>query len=64
MNQNTLDPEEVICDCTGTTRGKVEQLINDGKDDLDSIASATGAATGCGSCDYLIMEMIKAHQQS
>lgn len=50
--------EEIICDCTGTSRGKIYQLIADGKNTFDKISSATGAGTGCGSCDVLIEEIL------
>jgi bacterioferritin-associated ferredoxin len=50
--------EEIICDCTGTTRGKINQLIANGKNNFDKISSATGAGTGCGSCDVLIEEIL------
>ncbi len=51
-------PEEIICDCSGTTKSKIHQLIDDGKNSFEKIASATGAGTGCGSCDVLIMEIL------
>tara|TARA_R110002049_G_scaffold162439_8_gene328211 strand:+ start:1303 stop:1503 length:201 start_codon:yes stop_codon:yes gene_type:complete len=50
--------EEIICDCSGTTRAKIYQLIDNGKDSFEKIASATGAGTGCGSCDVLIMDIL------
>jgi bacterioferritin-associated ferredoxin len=51
-------PEEIICDCSGTTKTKIYQLIDNGKDSFDKIAAATGAGTGCGSCDMLIMAIL------
>jgi len=54
------DLKQVICDCTGTTKGKVLSLIKQ-KADLDKISSATGAATGCGSCDVDIINLIDEH---
>ncbi len=50
--------EDIICTCTGTTKAKIKQLIKKGADDIDKISSATGAGTGCGSCDILIMELL------
>lgn len=50
--------DEIICDCSGTTKAKINQLIDDGKDSFEKIASATGAGTGCGSCDVLIMDIL------
>ena len=50
--------KEVICDCSGTTKEKVIELIDNGYDSIDKISSATGAVSGCGSCDILIMELL------
>lgn len=59
MEKNQItEKEKVICTCTGTTENKVKQLIAMGAD-LDKIASATGASTGCGSCDVLIIELLE-----
>jgi len=61
MNNNTPDKqeEEIICTCTGTTKEKIQQLIDNGADNIDKISSATGANTGCGSCDVLIQELLE-----
>lgn len=53
------DNKHIICDCTGTTYQKVHQLIDDGATTLDEISDVTGACTGCGSCDILILEMLE-----
>jgi len=58
MNNIPDDPDEVICTCSGTTKAKILQLIAKGVDDIDKIASATGAVTGCGSCDATIQDII------
>lgn len=60
MNNNNPDKQEekIICSCSGTTKEKVKKLIENGADDLDKISSATGAGTGCGSCDVLILELL------
>ena len=59
MPDSSLNEQEtVICTCTGTTQVKIEQLIEKGADTLDKISSATGANTGCGSCDILILELL------
>ena len=61
MNTNSPDTQEedIICTCTGTTKEKVKQLIANGADTIDKISSATGANTGCGSCDVLILELLE-----
>lgn len=57
-NTSPTEQQDIICSCTGTTKAKVNQLIAKGYDDLDKISSATGASTGCGSCDILILELL------
>ncbi|WP_438971597.1 (2Fe-2S)-binding protein [Methylophaga sp.] len=44
--------DEVICDCSGTTRGKIQSLIEQGIVDADTISRKTGALSGCGSCEW------------
>lgn len=58
MNNNNQE-DDIICTCTGTTKEKIEQLIANGADNIDKISSATGANTGCGSCDVLIQELLE-----
>ncbi len=55
-NQEDLD--EVICDCSGTTRGKILSLIEQGIVDTDTISRKTGAISGCGSCDWDIEQIL------
>ena len=57
------EKNEIICDCTGTTKEKVLSLIEQ-KADLDKISSATGACTGCGSCDVDIINLIAENSDS
>lgn len=60
-NDNDLDKkqEKIICSCTRTTESKIQQLIDNGADNMDEISSATGATTGCGACDVLIEELLR-----
>ncbi len=57
-NVNPNQPAEVICPCSGTTKEKIQQLIDKGSDSLEAISAATGACSGCGSCDVLVMEIL------
>lgn len=52
------DLDEVICDCSGTTRGKILSLIEQGIVDTDTISRKTGAISGCGSCDWDIEQIL------
>jgi bacterioferritin-associated ferredoxin len=51
--------DEIICTCSGTTRGQVYDLVLQGKD-LDAISRWTGAKTGCGGCDWDLEVFVKA----
>ena len=59
---NILDPnlsDEIICPCSGTTRGEICKLFAQGKD-IDAISRWTGAVSGCGGCEWDIADMLKA----
>ncbi len=56
------DKKDIICFCTGTTKQKVIQLIEDGATDIAKISSATGAVTGCAGCDVSIMELLNEYK--
>lgn len=61
MSNNNNDPVntgEVICDCSGTTRGKIISLAEQGIVDTDTISRKTGAISGCGSCEYDIENLL------
>ena len=60
MSINNPDsPDEIICPCTGTTRGQVEKLFNEGLD-LDAISRRTGALSGCAGCEWDMAQLLKA----
>jgi bacterioferritin-associated ferredoxin len=48
----------VICICSGTTRGKVRLLFEEGLD-AEAISRRTGALSGCGGCEWEIADMLK-----
>ncbi len=52
------EQEHIICGCSGTKQRKIEQLFTQGIDTLDKISAYTGANTGCGSCDTLILDLL------
>ncbi|MDO9280765.1 MAG: (2Fe-2S)-binding protein [Methylotenera sp.] len=49
---------EVMCACSGTTRGKIQSLYKQGLD-IDSISSWTGTLSGCGGCEWDIAQFLK-----
>jgi bacterioferritin-associated ferredoxin len=54
------DPaDEVMCTCSGTTRGQIYDLVMQGKD-IEMISRKTGAKTGCGGCDWDIEVFVNA----
>lgn len=59
MTSNLPDSaNEVICPCSGTTRGKVQTLFEQGLD-IDAISRRTGALSGCSGCEWEIAELLK-----
>ncbi len=56
MTENSED--KIICDCTGTRRSKILELIKRGETTLERIEDITGANTGCGSCDAAIQTLL------
>ncbi len=52
-------PDEVICPCSGTTRGKVISLFQQGLD-ADAVSRRTGALSGCGGCEWDIAQIKEA----
>ncbi len=52
------DPADgVMCTCSGTKRGEIQRLIQQGLD-MDAISRRTGALTGCGGCEWDIAEFL------
>lgn len=51
--------DEVMCSCSGTTRGMIYDLVMQGKD-LEAISRYSGALTGCGGCEWDIGEFVRA----
>lgn len=49
---------EVLCPCSGTTRGQIYDLVMAGKD-IDAISRWTGALSGCGGCEWDIAEFVR-----
>ncbi|MBK9159986.1 MAG: (2Fe-2S)-binding protein [Nitrosomonadales bacterium] len=50
--------EEVMCSCSGTRRGYIRSLFEQGMD-IDAISRWTGALSGCGGCEWDIAAFLK-----
>lgn len=55
---DTVNQDEPICRCSGTTSEQIVDLINQGINDLDSISRITGACSGCGGCEFDVEQLI------
>ena len=44
--------------------GKIQKLIDDGAEDLESLSQATGACSGCGACDTDIQALLAEYLSS
>ncbi len=55
------NPNEVLCSCSGTTRGLIIELVRQGKN-LDGISRYSGALSGCGGCEWDIAELVNSLQ--
>ncbi len=49
--------ETIVCHCTGVTRGRLTVALEQGAHDAATLAARTGAATVCGSCRPLLVEL-------
>lgn len=56
LQNSSQSDDEVICPCSGTTRGKVISLFQQGLD-AEAVSRKTGAISGCGGCEWEIAEI-------
>ena len=65
MNQETKPADEILCQCSGTRRGNIQNLFEQGLD-IQAISRWTGALSGCGGCEWDIADFLKelSEQQS
>lgn len=54
---------EIMCECTGTSRGKIFDLVAQGFD-FATISRKTGVNTGCGGCECEVESFIEALQEN
>ncbi|MDD1620977.1 MAG: (2Fe-2S)-binding protein [Methylococcaceae bacterium] len=58
---NSSTTEDILCYCAGTTRQQIKQLLAEGVTDQERISRITGAASGCGGCEFNLQEMLAEH---
>jgi len=49
---------DILCYCAGTTRQQIKQLLAEGVTDQERISRITGAASGCGGCEFNLQELV------
>ncbi|MBE0439620.1 MAG: (2Fe-2S)-binding protein [Gammaproteobacteria bacterium] len=54
----TTPDDEIMCDCSGTTKAKIMSLVEQGITTLDDISRKTGTNSGCGACEYDVQEFL------
>lgn len=59
MTESNEIVDEVMCSCSGTTRGQIYDLVMQGKD-FDAISRWTGVNTGCSGCEWEIQTFVNA----
>lgn len=63
-DESTTPADAVMCHCSGTKRGNIQSLFEQGLD-MEAISRWTGALSGCGGCEWDIAQFLKelAEQQ-
>ena len=65
MNATKPDSEnDVLCYCSGTTAQQIKALLADGIVDPERISRITGAASGCGGCEFEFQQLVSEHRQN
>jgi NAD(P)H-nitrite reductase large subunit len=58
MNTKNENPADgVMCHCSGTKRGNIQSLFEQGMD-MNAISRWTGALSGCGGCEWDIAALL------
>ncbi len=58
MDTKPSQSDEVMCHCSGTRRGNIQTLFEQGLD-MEAISRWTGALSGCGGCEWDIADFLK-----
>ncbi len=59
MSQNQ-DPDRTICFCNSVSWAELVSAIQAGNTTLAKIQAATRASTGCGGCEFDVVEILEA----
>ncbi len=54
----SVPEDEVMCHCSGTRRGYIRALSEQGMD-IEAISRWTGALSGCGGCEWDIADFLR-----
>ena len=54
--KNIKPVDDIICQCSGTTRAHIQRLFEQGCN-LDDISRRTGVISGCGGCELDIAQL-------
>lgn len=58
MAQNEMDEGQVICPCSGTRISHLRRYVERGIVDVTAISEGTGALSGCGGCEFDVLEAL------
>lgn len=53
-----LDEEEILCPCSGTRVRQIRRYVERGIVDVTAISEGTGALSGCGGCEFDVLETL------
>ncbi len=53
-----LDEEEILCPCSGTRVRQIRRYVERGIVDVTAISEGTGALSGCGGCEFDVLEAL------
>jgi len=60
VSENVMDwpTTATVCNCTGVTRGQLDEAMKRGASNILELSRATGASTVCGSCKNLVADYL------
>ena len=58
MAENEIDEGQVICPCSGTRISHLRRYVERGIVDVTAISEGTGALSGCGGCEFDVLEVL------